>query len=927
MNPQNSPDKSQRGQRRPFLPLMLALTLGAAVAPSAFAQPAGPYLITGPTDPNLVLQGSSTVYAEDYGANNGPLSVGGIVFQPNNARLGTASITTANLPNFGTTADCTNLALISESDVWNGAGFDFTLPLPTVLGRTYMLQLLFHENYFNTAGSRVFAVNAGTDSAPVPLAAAFDMAQLGAGDANNADLVLTYTFTNVDGSPLEIQLVPSVNNPQLSALTLQDLSAAPMPPMVTISPASQTNYVGRTTTLKCSAVGTSLTYQWKAGVTGSGSYAPVNDGNGISGSKTATLTIANTKVANAMDYVVVVGNSSGSVTSDPATLTVFAIPGLTVITGPADTNLVLTGNFVLSEYYGAVLGPLQIGGLTFNNNNARLGVGNISTQPQWLPNFGTSADATNLALISDSDLWNGGGFDFVLPTVAGRSYVLQLILHDNYISAIGGRLFDVSAGPTGNVAPWAQNFDLAALGAGTSNAADVVLTYNLNNSDGTGLEIILSPDAVQNPMISALTLRDVSPAPVPPLMSIEPASQTLFAGRTLTLNAVVSGTPLTCQWQAGAVGMGNFTNLTDINNISGSTTATLTITNLQAANTADYQLIIKNAAGSVTNVVPATVTVLATTPIVPGASYAYAVMTNNAVDYWRLGEPSISSMVFDAGSGAKDGTVGTSAAMGQPGPSSPEFPGFESLNTGVETWNGSYPVVTMPPLNLNTNMVTILAWINPSGNQAPGTCIFLSRSGNVSNFCSGISYDTVQYPNGDYSLNYIWNGNFWQTPQFDSGLQVPHDIWSLIGLVVTPTNATIYVINTNGLSTWSTLNTHTNCPFSNPTLLGNDSFNTTGGRVFNGYMDEVSVFNRSLTTGQILDLYSKATGKLELPPTVTGPAAVTIVNLAPPRRLFATPAERQRPLANGRREASVRMALSRTSSMAEIFTARRHRPS
>jgi len=99
-------------------------------------------------------------------------------------------------------------------------------------------------------------------------------------------------------------------------------------PVIDVQPLSQTAYTGQTVQFYVGADGSEpLTYQWAAGTTGSGGpYTPLTDGvNGVSGSQTATLTIANVNAGDALDYVVTVSNSVLAVQSSPATLTVMPI--------------------------------------------------------------------------------------------------------------------------------------------------------------------------------------------------------------------------------------------------------------------------------------------------------------------------------------------------------------------------------------------------------------------------------------------------------------------------------------------------------------------------------------------------------------------------------------------------------------------------
>jgi hypothetical protein len=94
------------------------------------------------------------------------------------------------------------------------------------------------------------------------------------------------------------------------------------PPVIVTQPASQTIWLASTATFTVVASGSGLSYQWQAGEVGSGIYTNISNGGQFSGANTASLTITNVAVANHLDYVVTISNTGGSVTSDPATLTV-----------------------------------------------------------------------------------------------------------------------------------------------------------------------------------------------------------------------------------------------------------------------------------------------------------------------------------------------------------------------------------------------------------------------------------------------------------------------------------------------------------------------------------------------------------------------------------------------------------------------------
>jgi hypothetical protein len=82
-------------------------------------------------------------------------------------------------------------------------------------------------------------------------------------------------------------------------------------PAITAQPQSQTVNVGQSTTFSVVATGTvPLSYVWK------------KDGAAIAGATSASYTIASAQTADAGSYTVVVTNTVGSATSDPAVLTI-----------------------------------------------------------------------------------------------------------------------------------------------------------------------------------------------------------------------------------------------------------------------------------------------------------------------------------------------------------------------------------------------------------------------------------------------------------------------------------------------------------------------------------------------------------------------------------------------------------------------------
>src|SRR5262249_27145705 len=131
----------------------------------------------------------------------------------------------------------------------------------------------------------------------------------------------------------------------------------------------------------------------------------------------------------------------------------------------------------------------------------------------------------------------------------------------------------------------------------------------------------------------------------------------------------------------------------------------------------------------------------------------------------------------------------------------------------------------------------------------------------------GLCYSSVLDPLGNADIGYTWNNEF-DTYSWISGLVPPANQWSMVALVVTPTDATIYLMNTNGLQSASRKYNHVVQVFNGTTTIGDDSAGTVGSRVFSGVIDDVAVFNYALSSAQLVSLFTNAAGSLNLAPTI-----------------------------------------------------------
>lgn len=157
----------------------------------------------------------------------------------------------------------------------------------------------------------------------------------------------------------------------------------------------------------------------------------------------------------------------------------------------------------------------------------------------------------------------------------------------------------------------------------------------------------------------------------------------------------------------------------------------------------------------------------------------------------------------------------------------------KSVTVGGNT-NPGY--AALPALNLNTNTLTITAWVKPDGIQPEYSSIFM-HDGDAAGF---------NFREDNNTIGYHWGpaGAWW----WDSGLTAPAGEWSHVAMVVTPDSISLYL---NGRRS-----THA---FSVPLMnlnqtarLGN--YQGWGGRYMKGDIEEVCIFNNSLSQNEVREL-------------------------------------------------------------------------
>jgi Concanavalin A-like lectin/glucanases superfamily/Immunoglobulin domain len=244
----------------------------------------------------------------------------------------------------------------------------------------------------------------------------------------------------------------------------------------------------------------------------------------------------------------------------------------------------------------------------------------------------------------------------------------------------------------------------------------------------------------------------------------------------------------------------------------------------------------------------------------PG-TYASTVLADAPLLYDRYTEPA------DVSS-ANIGTLGSAAnakyqfgtTPGVVGPRTIPYPGFAATNTAV-AFNASGASVSVPALNFNTNTVTISGWVNASNIQSAGAGLVVCDAGTT---YAGLTINAID---GGLELGYVWNNDpntyNWGTAA-NLGVPLPtlpDSDWAYVALVVSPSQASIFVASTNiPFSGATNVFNHVNQLFEGATLFGSDG--GASALALNGALDEVAIWNRSLGAGELYSQYASAVGGL-----------------------------------------------------------------
>lgn len=463
--------------------------------------------------------------------------------------------------------------------------------------------------------------------------------------ASATDLLLSFIKSNPNGGDTTA-LIDNVCVLPLAAGT---------PPTITRQPQSVTVNVGQSASFSVGAFGSlPLTYQWR------------KDGVAIGGATSSTFTLTSVSKNAEADYSVIVANTSGSVTSAVAHLTVVEPITTLFNTGLDGSRTPLADGsgdphyFIVTNADGSPISAIVENSTAFP----------IAAGP-WLANTADSKwvgprldSAGSAGLVSNNGVYTYRTTFDLSDRDPTTVFIQGRWSTDNL--GVGIRVNGVELGVNNT----AQFGSWTAFSIGTNqitfNSGLNTIEFDVQNQDQTAGYTGLRVEFTSS---NARTLPNIRPT-----ISVQPASQTnLIEGQSATFSVSASGSdPLTYQWSKNG------------SPLAGQTNVLLTLGNVTTNDNGSYSVLVSNTAGS-TNSNPALLAVIYRR--VPGI---FSTGVNN------------DSFLAPDGSIDQHWIIGSSPDAGAPGPDA------YVINAGsspVPPWLGAGPYSK---------------WIAPQPNQNAG---------------------------------------------------------------------------------------------------------------------------------------------------------------------------------------------------------------
>ncbi len=410
----------------------------------------------------------------------------------------------------------------------------------------------YYENARTGATVPSLAVQVGSNL----VLAAHNVLPVGGGNPYHEISTAVFVATN---TALELDFIKA--SPQGGDCTalIDDVAIVPVPPgtppVLSLQPLPLTVYLGQPASFSVVAQGSlPLSYQWWLGT------------NMVAGATNATFSLAGVHLYDEGNYTIVVANSSGSVTSVVARLSLLeAVPSL------HNTGIDAAGNLLP----GGALDPLWILRANPDSGSASVFVGTNGFPGAWLANSATSEWVGPRATLGDADIAAG---DYVYRTtfdLTGRdTNTVQVVgrwASDNWGTAVAVNGTPVTVPTSFNYGSWTTFIITHTNVAFLQGTNTLDFTVNNSGAGPTGLRLEFT-------QTSARTLPGIAPG-----IAVQPQGVTAVTGDTVVFNVTATGTlPLGYQWLKNGAPL------------SGQTGTSLTLSGVTAADSGNYAVTVSN---------------------------------------------------------------------------------------------------------------------------------------------------------------------------------------------------------------------------------------------------------------------------------------------------------------------------------------------
>ena len=620
----------------------------------------------------------------------------------------------------------------------------------------------------------------------------------------------------------------------LSISEVQQLAGQFGLPQFFDQPQPLTRYAGGSAVFSVRARGQQpLRYLWYRGT------------NEIRTATTGTLTLANLQPDDAGDYSCKVSNDLGETASALATLSVTPVTNIAVglqaqfkfdeTTGftAADTSgLGRTGQLIdfpdaTSPWIsGQVNRALSFDGISNRvvvTNSGPINLGSDATFAFWIrpTTYGSFQDAVTYTRHQGRILRKGGHFDLEIVDDPGS---VRATLRANGVPATQNSVqlnqwqhFAVVF-QGGTVSFYKNGFrlgDPAPVNLGVANTNLVVLgnqdegLVSSNYFAGGMDEVGIWARPLSESEILTLAFRD---AAGPPVIVSQPQAVTRYVGGTADFLVQATGKrPVTYEWKHGSTPIPN------------SNTNHLIVTNLTIANAGGYTVTVQNDLNSATSTPPATLTVLQITNVATGL-----------VAYWTFDETN--GTVFNDASGRGHHATLTNGTI---------VPGTGGIVGGAYNFDGIDDFAIVPhaaELNL-ADQASVSVWVNPRtlGAAAAGGLGRIVRKDINVDLTLVTANSTFQVYGGLNKSTYIAPANSATTNQ-----------WQHIAVVTKDGTLEFF---RNGRSLGPPFPGFFGPENLSALIIANFGPDLSINRLFNGYMDELGLWNRALSASEVDGIY------------------------------------------------------------------------